>query len=110
MQYEILHDIPGRVRVYCRDMRVNQAVAGAIGQLLSSQDGIISAELSARTGNLLICYMRVMPRRHVLALLDVLEPDDWEGFGEDAGEPPLSFLHISPRAWPRFCIISGRCW
>ncbi len=83
MEYEILHDIPGRLRVHCRDVRVSMANANAIGQVLGSQDGIIAAVLSVRTGNLLVHYSRVMPREHVLALLTVLEPADWEGFGLD---------------------------
>ena len=95
MKYDVLHDIPGRLRVHCHGIRVNQAIANAIGELLSSQDGILSAELSIRTGNLLLYYSRIMPKRHVLALLDVLEPSDWEGFGLDAGDPPPSFFEMS---------------
>ena len=95
MHYDVLHDIPGRLRIHFRDIRVNQTNAIAMGELLSSQDGILSAEVSVRTGNLLIHYSRIMPKRHVLALLDVLEPSDWEGFGLDAGDPPPSFYEMS---------------
>lgn len=66
MDYDILHDIPGRLRVRCRNLVVDHGNAAAINELLSSQEGILSAELSVRTGNLLLHYSRVMPRRHVL--------------------------------------------
>ena len=95
MEYDILHDIPGRLRVHCRDIRADWTTANAIGELLSAQDGILSADLSVRTGNLLIYYSRVMSRKHVCALLDVMEPADWEGFGLDAGEAPPSFFEMS---------------
>ena len=95
MQYDVLHDIPGRLRVHCRDIQIHLANANAIEELLSSQDGILSAVLSVRTGNLLIHYSRVIPHRHVLALLDVLEPSDWEGFGLDSDGPPPSFYEMT---------------
>jgi Cu2+-exporting ATPase len=88
MRYEILHDIPGRLRVHCPDIPITPPTASAIGELLSMQDGILSAEMSVRTGNLLIRYARIMPKTHVLALLEVLEPTDWEGFGFEAEIPP----------------------
>ncbi len=95
MEYDIVHDIPGRLRVHFRGIRIDQATANAIGELLSLQDGIISAELSVRTGNLLLYYSRVMPREHVFALLDVLEPSDWDGFGLDSDQPPPSFFEMT---------------
>ena len=95
MHYEVLHDIPGRLRVRCLDIQVNRPNALAIGELLSAQDGILSAELSVRTGNLLILHSRVMPKQHLLSLLDVLEPSDWEGFGLDAGDPSPSFYEMT---------------
>ena len=109
MEYDILHDIPGRLRVHCRDIPVTWATAAAIGELLSSQDGVISANLSVRTGNLLIYYSRIMPKRHVLALLDVLEPSDWEGFGLDV-EPPQSFFEMSLSAVVKTAAIHALKW
>ncbi len=94
MQYDVLHDIPGRLRVHCRDVDATR-YAAAISQLLDAQDGVVSAELSPRTGNLLISYTRVLPRRHVLNLLDVLEPSDWEGLDLKPTEPPPSFFETS---------------
>ncbi len=94
MEYDVLHDIPGRLRVHCRDPRATR-FATAIGQLLSTQDGVVSAELSPRTGNLLVTYTRVLPRRHVLNLLNVLEASDWEAIGPNAGKPPATFFETS---------------
>lgn len=110
MNYDVLHDIPGRLRVRCRDIRVNWTTANAIGELLSSQDGILSAELSVRTGNLLIHYSRIMPRRHVFALLDVMEPSDWDGFGLDAGEPQPSFFEMSLAAIFKTAAVHALKW
>ncbi|MDR1612173.1 MAG: heavy metal translocating P-type ATPase [Planctomycetota bacterium] len=91
MRYEILHDIPGRLRVHCGGVPPTRANADAIGELLSMQEGILSAELSVRTGNMLVRYSRIMPREQVLAFFKVLEPSDWEGFGLDARVPPSLF-------------------
>ncbi len=96
MRYALLHDIPGRLRVRCRDLRITQPVANAIGQLLSAQEGIFSATLSHRTGTLLIRY--ALPRRHVLALLDVLEPEDWDGLETATDGKPPSLVRMSLRA------------
>ncbi len=95
MKYDILHDIPGRLRVYCRDIDVNPGNAAAIGELLSMQDGIVGAALSVRTRSLLIHYSRVIPRKHILSLLDVLEPDDWDGFGLGAEDAPQSLFDMT---------------
>lgn len=97
MKYEILHEIPGRMRVRCLGFHVTGQVARAIGELLSLQDGIVAASLNPRTGNLLVVYSRVMPRGHLLALLDVMESEDWDGFGLTplAGPPPLFDVTVS---------------
>ncbi len=87
MRYEIIHDIPGRVRVHCHDIHLSKKNAAAIEEILSLQEGFLAVSLSMRTGNLLISYSRVVPRRHVLAVLDVLTPADWHGFGEQARMP-----------------------
>ncbi|MCD8350204.1 MAG: heavy metal translocating P-type ATPase [Planctomycetaceae bacterium] len=94
MEFDVLHEIPGRLRVSLRGIRMDQVTACAIGELLSSQDGVLSAVVSVRTGNLLLHYSRVMPRDHVFALLQVLEPSDWDGFGEGITPPP-SFFEMS---------------
>ncbi len=95
MRYTILHELPGRIRVHCLEKGITAESARAIGAVLSTQDGILSAVFSIRTRNLVVTYSRIAPRRHVLALLDVLEPADWEGFEEAAGPQPPSFFEMA---------------
>ena len=100
MNYKILHDIPGRLRVSCQSVPDAVANAGAVGELLSMQDGIRSAVLSARTSNLLIVYSRAVPRDRVLSLLDVMGPSDWRGLGrgDRRAPPPLFEMTVSALA------------
>ncbi|MCC8191122.1 MAG: heavy metal translocating P-type ATPase [Planctomycetes bacterium] len=101
MRYDVLHDIPGRLRVHCRGFTVTATAAAAIEELLSAQDGIVSAALSVRTGNLVVQYSRLLAKSHLLALLTVMEPEDWQGFGLDAETSRPSFFEMS------LCAVAG---
>lgn len=72
MNYIILHDTPGRIRLRFGGVAPTPARAVAVRDILTSSPGIFSAELSLRTGSLLVCYSRLMPKRQVLALLGEL--------------------------------------
>ncbi|MDR1535639.1 MAG: heavy metal translocating P-type ATPase [Planctomycetota bacterium] len=93
MKYEILHDIPGRLRLRCLDLAPTRRVADAVSALLSPQEGVVSVFLSPRTGNLLVIYsFGRTSREQVLALVGALTPDDWEGLeGEIQPRPPPLF-------------------
>lgn len=95
MEYDVLHDIPGRMRVNLKGARLNRDEAEVIGKLLSAQEGVVSAALSLRTGNLLIRYSHFMPRKRITDLLDVLEASDWEDIGLELAENLPSFLEMS---------------
>lgn len=72
MQYDILHDVPGRLRVHCRHLRLSPESSLELNRWLSEHDCLRSAALSARTGNLLILYSRTTSREAVLVILDDL--------------------------------------
>lgn len=95
MKYDILHEIPGRIRVCCRDVHMTHKNAEAIEEILSTLDGVISVHVSVRTGNLLLQYTHITPRRHALAYLDVLEPSDWEGFDRTGGQDRPRLFEIA---------------
>lgn len=74
MNYSIVHDTPGRIRLRCADLVPSARRAIALRDALTAVPGIFSAALSLRTGTLLICHSRLMPKSQVLALVGGLEP------------------------------------
>ncbi len=73
MHYDIVHDTPGRLRVHCRCVVPNRQNADRIARVMIAREGVVSAELSLRTGNLLILYSRLLPRGRVLEALNAMD-------------------------------------
>ena len=97
MKYAILHELPGRLRVKISGAPRDRRSVRAIAALLVRQEGLLSADLSPRTGNLLVFYQPgAASRRSLLDILEVLEPSDWEGLdgGFDHDIPPLFELAL----------------
>lgn len=73
MHYDILHDVPGRLRIHCRHLRLSPESSLELNRWLSEHECLLSASLSTRTGNLLLVYSRDVPRETVIVLLDELQ-------------------------------------
>ena len=56
MEYTIVHELPGRMRLRCPPGSFSHAEAQVIAALLETQDGVREARASFRTGSLLIHY------------------------------------------------------
>lgn len=69
MDYAIVHDIPGRLRVHCTGLCLNPDSSLELNRWLAEHPGLRSARLSTRTGNLLIVYSEKIRRDDVVALL-----------------------------------------
>ncbi|MCD8350206.1 MAG: hypothetical protein LUC93_06305 [Planctomycetaceae bacterium] len=72
MRYTILHEVPGRMRVHCRTLRLGPENRIELNRWVSQHAELASATLSTRTGNLLVVYARDVDRRVILILLDEL--------------------------------------
>lgn len=91
MKFDILHELPGRMRVHCRSLRIDSDSRLELRRWVSRHPELLSAALSARTGNLLLIYSKDTPRHAIIAMLDDLRLlDDANIAGEDAGSEPLS--------------------
>ena len=73
MKYDILHDLPGRLRVHCHNIHINPETRIELHRWMSLHGELLSVSLSSRTGNLLIVYNREAARASVLLLLDDLK-------------------------------------
>ncbi len=73
MKFDIIHELPGRMRVRCRLVRLNPEYRLELDRWVSCHDGLLSAAFSARTGSLLVVYSRAMPRDSLLTMLDGLQ-------------------------------------
>lgn len=91
MDFDILHATPGRLRVHCRGIDMTRENAHAVCRLLLLHDGVAKAELSLRTGNLLLVYSRVMPMNRALLLLLRVSPEEWTGEPPPPPEAPPAF-------------------
>lgn len=69
MEYDILCDLPGRMRVHCRSLRLDPECRLELNRWVSCHEGLVSAKLSARTGNLLVLYSRSMSRADFISVL-----------------------------------------
>ncbi|MDR3331708.1 MAG: heavy metal translocating P-type ATPase [Synergistaceae bacterium] len=56
MKYAIAHELPGRIRLRCGRGAFSRDDAGVIEYLLESQDGVMSAEATHKTGSILILF------------------------------------------------------
>lgn len=72
MKYAILHELPGRMRVHCRNLRLVPECRVELKRWVSEHAELVSASLSARTGNLLVVYGKNTSRESMLLLLDDL--------------------------------------
>lgn len=72
MKYSIVHDLPGRLRVHCRNLCRDSDNSLELDRWLAAHAGLRSASLSMRTGNLLITYSRDTSREAILVMLDDL--------------------------------------
>ncbi len=73
MFYDILHELPGRMRVHCRNLRLNPDSTIKLSRWVSAHSELVSASLSTRTSNILIVYPVSIERERILALLDELK-------------------------------------
>lgn len=73
MKYDILHDLPGRMRVHCRNLYLDPSSRLELNRWVSHHNELVSARLSTRTGNLLIHYSRSASRETILVLLEDLQ-------------------------------------
>ena len=72
MKYDILHELPGRMRVHCRSLRFDPGNRIELGRWVSQHCELVSASLSTKTGNLLIVYAKDTTRESILVILDDL--------------------------------------
>ncbi len=93
MRYDILHEVPGRMRVHCRNLRLDPHNRIELNRWVSQHAELASATLSTRTGNLVVVYAREVDRMAILVLLDDLplfegasigNPDDAWSLSETA--------------------------
>ena len=73
MKYDIIHELPGRMRVHCRNLSLEPSTRIELTRWVSEHDALVSAKLSARTGNLLVVYSRSASRENILVILDDLK-------------------------------------
>lgn len=72
MKYDILHELPGRMRVHCRTLRLNPECRIELERWVSWHAELVSASLSPRTGNLLVEYTKNTSREAILVIIDDL--------------------------------------
>jgi len=73
MKYHILHEVPGRMRVRCRNLRLDPEARIELRRWVAEHSELVSASLSARTGNLLVMYSRDATRESILLVLNDLQ-------------------------------------
>lgn len=56
MNYEIAHELPGRMRLRCGRAAFSEAEAGVVEYLLGVQDGVRAVTASTRTGSILVLF------------------------------------------------------
>lgn len=99
MRYDILHELPGRLRVRCRNLRLDSNSRVELRKWVDGHAEIAAAKLSARTGNLLVIYAKSVKRETILFLLDDLRLFEAANIGErdsrgkpTAGEAAVAVL------------------
>lgn len=88
MKYDILHELPGRMRVHCRHLRIDPDNRIELNRWVARHGTLVSAKLSLRTGNLLIAYSRTASRESVLLVLDDLRLFGEAEIGNSSAVPP----------------------
>jgi heavy metal translocating P-type ATPase len=83
MNYKIIHELPGRIRLSCGRYALSPAKAAALEQFLLAADGIKTARVSSVTGSVLISSRHGLEAA-VLTRLDSLDL---------AGLPDPAFFH-----------------
>lgn len=73
MKYDIIHELPGRMRVHCRFQHLDPECRIELNRWLSSHNGLVSATLSTKTRNLLVVYAPEVTRESLLDMLDELK-------------------------------------
>lgn len=73
MKFDIIHDLPGRMRVHCRALHVGSDCRIELNRWLSCHEELISATISTRTGNLLVLYSKNLKRETLVTMLDDLQ-------------------------------------
>lgn len=73
MQYTIVHELPGRIRVHCPAACCGADYRLQLDRWLTRHEGLLSATLSTRTGNLLVRYAKSLDRETLLVMLDELQ-------------------------------------
>lgn len=66
---QIVHKIPGRIRVYHPGIKQNPRLASQVEMLLRKQKGIQECKANPRSGKILIKYNKVMTYEEVLCLI-----------------------------------------
>lgn len=90
MRYAIIHELPGRMRVHCRNITRSCDCDIELNRWVSEHSEVVSASLSMRTGNLLLVYAKNATRESILLLLGDLRifgmativPERENGFSE----------------------------
>lgn len=72
MKYDILHELPGRIRVHCQSLHLSADAKIELNRWVSEHAELLSASFSAKTGNLLILYAKHIDRQAILIILDKL--------------------------------------
>lgn len=72
MRYDILHELPGRMRVHLRNVRLSPDNRLELNRWVAEQPELISATFSVRTGNLLVAYAPGAERVSILSLIERL--------------------------------------
>lgn len=88
MKYDILHELPGRMRVHCRNLCINPENRIELNRWVSQHLQLVSASLSSRTGNLLIVYAENASRDSILVILGDLRLFGMAEIGNSADVRP----------------------
>lgn len=98
MHYDILHELPGRMRIHCRNLRLNPDSKVELCRWVAEHEELISASLSTRTSNILIVYSDSTERERILGLLDELQLFGVASIGPEDASPLAELTGVAMAA------------
>lgn len=90
MKFDILHEVPGRIRVHCQNLSLDPANRIELTNWVAEHPEIQSAAISARTGNLLVTYRKTTPSQTIRRYLEDLRLFEMATIGNACDTPPVS--------------------
>lgn len=103
MKYDILHEMPGRIRIHCRNLRLAPDCRIELERWVSEHPMLISAKLSAKTGNLLVTYAKDAGRESILLILDELRIFGVASIGDAAAPSAMTLTDATASAALKKC-------